>query len=135
MRNKHFLPAYIFGALIIIAASLPTESLNKFQKSNILFEIILSDYVLHFFALGIFAALLCYGFYRRGSIKFSYLRSGLFSFLFGLSVEFYQYFLPYRTFALNDLLSDLAGISVALVLCYIWIANRKLKKITHGMKY
>ena len=72
MRNKHFLPAIFFGVLILVGSSLPTEKIEKLQESSDVSNVVLSDYSLHFLAFGIFAVLLCYGFYKKRYHTFSF---------------------------------------------------------------
>jgi len=42
--------------------------------------------------------------------------------LYGVIIEVVQFFLPYRSFSLLDLLADLAGIALFLVLKHAWSA-------------
>jgi VanZ family protein len=121
-RNKHFLPAYIFGVLLLIGASVPSRSLAKIKDIHRFFDLVLSENSLHFFGFGIFAALLAWGYYKRKSSGVI-LKAGFFSFCFGLLIEVYQYFLPYRSAELSDLALDAAGILVMLVL--FWVIFRR----------
>lgn len=116
MKSRHFIPAWIFAGLIVISASVPNDELQKFKNLNKILEILLSDYILHFFAFGIFAGLFCYGYYRNKESFLLYLKVGLLSLCFGFFIEIYQIFLPYRSFDLHDIASDCVGIVAALLL-------------------
>jgi VanZ family protein len=124
MKNRPFLPAIVFGVLIFVSSSLPTRGWERVQALNKFFRILLSDYSLHFFAFGIFAVLLCYGFLKKDPSTLPCFKVGLISVSFGLFIEVYHSLLSYRSFSLNDLLSNLAGILVALILVRIFIAVR-----------
>jgi glycopeptide antibiotics resistance protein len=122
-KNRHFLPAYIFGVLILIGASMPTAGLRKIRRINDIFGIIFSDYSLHFFGFGVFAALLAWGYYKKKSSAVL-IRSGLLAFSFGLFIEVYQLFLPYRSFSIIDLAVDSAGIVFMLGLFWGIVIKR-----------
>lgn len=121
MKNRYFLPAYSFAALILVFASVPTGPLEKFQSFPKLIRFFLSDHSLHFFAFGILAALLCFGFYRIKYSSLPYLGIGLASLGFGLFIELYQIVLPYRFFEFYDLISDFLGITLALGIFGIFV--------------
>jgi hypothetical protein len=124
-RNRHFLPAYIFGMLILIGASMPTSGLRKIRRMNDLFSLAFSDTSLHFFGFGVFAALLAWGYYRTKSSAVL-LKSGVVAFSFGLFIELYQLFLPHRFFSLHDLAADGAGTVLLLVLFWGIVIKRNL---------
>ncbi|NQT80245.1 MAG: VanZ family protein [Candidatus Aminicenantes bacterium] len=124
MKNKYFFPAYIYGILILISSSLNPERLEKIQESNNFFDIILSDYSLHFFAYGAFAAFLFYGFYKIKRFPIPFVRIGLYSTAYGLFIEIYQIALPYRAFNIKDLISDIVGITAFLVIIRVFILKR-----------
>jgi VanZ family protein len=123
-KNKHFLPAYIFGVLLLIGASVPSRSLIRIKNIHRFFDALLSENSLHFFGFGIFAALLAWGYYKTKSSGV-FLKSGLFSFSFGLLIEIYHYFLPYRSAELSDLALDAAGILIVLGLFLVIFGRRK----------
>jgi len=109
-KNIHFLPAYLFGGLIFIGASVSTNELYKIQRLHVLLDLLFSDFSLHFFGFGGFALLLAWGDYKNES-SFPVLRAGVIAGCFGLTIEVYQLFLPYRDFSFKDMGADLAGIS------------------------
>ena len=130
MKSRHFIPAWIFAGVIVISASVPTDELQKFKNLNNILEILLSDYILHFFAFGIFAGLFCYGYYRNKESFLLYLKVGLLSLCFGFFIEIYQIFLPYRSFDLHDIASDCVGIVAALLLFKLITIRREPQSLS-----
>ena len=124
-RNKHFLPAYIFAALIFAGSSISTRELYKIRRMNELLHILFSEYSLHFFGFGIFAILLAWGYYKKKS-PFLLIRAGLLAFVFGAFIEVYQYFLPYRYFSFVDMAIDAAGIVIALAVFWFAVIEKRL---------
>jgi len=123
-KNKHFLPAYIFGVLLLIGASLPSRSLTKIQNIHRILDIVFSEYSLHFFGFGIFVGLLAWGYYQRKSTGI-FVKAGIISFSYGLLIEIIHYFLPYRSAELSDLALDAAGIALVLGLFWLVFGRRK----------
>lgn len=124
-RNKHFLPAYVFAALIFIGSSISTRGLYKIRRMHELLHFLFSEYSLHFFGFGIFAILLAWGYYKKKS-PFLLIRAGLLAFCFGSFIEAYQYFLPYRDFSLVDMAIDAAGIVLALAVFWVAVIEKRL---------
>ena len=124
-RNKHFLPAYIFAALLFAGSSISTRGLRHFRRMHEVLAILLSEYSLHFFGFGLFAILLAWGYYKKGS-SFLFLRAGLLALVFGAFIEVYQYFLPYRDFSLVDVGLDAAGIVLALAVFWFAVVKKRL---------
>jgi VanZ family protein len=112
IKNKHFLPSYIFALLIFISSSVPTGQVQEAKASHWLLEILLSDFSLHSLIFGAFAGLLCWGFYRTRNSDVPYIKIGLISVGYGLFIEIYQHFLPYRSLRLDDLIADAVGVIV-----------------------
>jgi VanZ family protein len=112
IKKTHFLPSYIFALLIFISSSVPTGQVQEAKASHWLLEILLSDFSLHSFIFGAFAGLLCWGFYRTRNSAVPYIRIGLISVGYGLFIEIYQHFLPYRSLRLDDLIADAVGVIV-----------------------
>lgn len=112
---RYFFPAVLFGVFMLVAATLPTEEIEKTQESHAFFRWALSDYVLHFGVFAVFTLLLCYGYRRLKSSPFPFIRTALLAASFGLFIEIYQFFIPYRSFSLNDFAADIAGTAAALV--------------------
>ena len=124
-KEKHFIPAYVFGGLIFIGASISTRGLTKIRGIHDLLDIVFSEYSLHFFGFGIFAILLGWGYYKSKSSSIL-VRAGFLSFGFGFIIEVYQKFLPYRDFSLVDVAIDCAGIVLALMLFWFVILKKHL---------
>ena len=128
IKNKHFLPAYIFVLLIFIFSSLPTDELQEAKTVHWILEILLSDFSLHSLVFGVFAGLLCWGFYKARNSAVPYIKVGLLSIGYGLFIEVYQYFLPYRSLRLDDLIADVAGVIVFSFLFKIFTIVAKHRK-------
>jgi hypothetical protein len=128
IKNKHFLPSYIFALLIFISSSLPTSQVQKVRTFHILLDIILSDFSLHFFIFGVFAGLLCWGFHRARNSAVPYIKIGLISIGYGLFIEIYQHFLPYRSLKLDDLIADAVGVVVFSFLFKIFTIIEKRRQ-------
>ena len=90
-----------------------------------LLEIVLSEYSLHFFGFGVFAILLAWGYYKKKS-SFLLVRAGLLALVFGVFIEVYQYFLPYRDFSIVDMAIDAVGIVLALAVFWFAVVNKRL---------
>ena len=125
VKNKHFLPAYVFGVLLLIGASLPSSGIRKIQNIHRFLDIVFSEFSLHFFGFGIFAGLLAWGYYQRKSIGI-FLKAGMISLCFGFLIEVYHYFLPHRSAELTDLALDAVGIALVLGLFWLVIIRRNL---------
>jgi hypothetical protein len=124
-KDKHFIPAYVFGVLLFVGASISTRGLSKIRGIHELLDLAFSQYSLHFFGFGIFAFLLAWGYYKNKSSAVL-VRSGLLAGLFGVVIEVYQSFLPYRDFSVVDIGIDLAGIAVALLLFWYAIIKKHI---------
>lgn len=123
--NKSFLPPLIWGLLIFVGASIPTFPLEKLRESNKIFDVFFSDISFHFVGFGLFAWFLCAGFFKQKKHALPYYRIGFYSFSFGVFIELYQIFLPYRHFSVLDLAVDCAGIGSALILFRHLLASRR----------
>ena len=130
-RNKHFLPAYIFAAMIFAGSSISTRGLRHFRRIHEVLEILLSEYSLHFFGFGLFAILLAWGYYKKES-SFLFVRAGLLALVFGVFIEVYQYFLPYRDFSLVDMAIDAVGIVLALAVFWFAVVKKRLFGLIHN---
>jgi len=124
-RNKHFLPAYVSAGLIFIGSSISTRGLSKIRRMHELLDIVFSEYSLHFFGFGIFAVLLAWGYYKNKSSSLL-MRAGLIACCFGVVIEVYQKFLPYRDFSFVDIAVDCAGIVLALGVFWFVVIKKHL---------
>lgn len=123
--SRYFIPAYVFGVLIIVGASISTSGLRRLKRMHEVLELILSEYSLHFFAFGIFAILLAWGYHKVKSSSIL-MRSGVVAISYGFLIEVYQIFLSYRDFSLMDVAVDGAGVVVALVLFWFVVIKKRL---------
>lgn len=107
--------------LIGIMSIIPNEALDKLSDTYKLFS---GGYLFHILAYGVFSffALLYNIAYQRHS-SFIIL---LFIAVYSIILEVIQYFLPYRTFNLYDILAGLIGIAVGAVIFFLY-RNIKLR--------
>ena len=124
-KDKHFIPAYVFAVLILVGSSISTSGLYKIRSIHELFHLIFSDYSMHFFGFGVFAILLAWGYYKNKTSLLLF-RAGLVACMFGLVIEVYQKFLPYRDFSLIDLAFDWAGVLLALPVFWYVVIKKHL---------
>lgn len=113
-----FVPAELFALLIWVQASLPGENLQRIQtapKSPWL-STILSDPVMHFLVFGFLTIFICIGFYGKSKWSLPLGKVAVISFGYSFVIEIYQGILPWRTFGLDDLVWNAAGILFFLVL-------------------
>ena len=75
------------------------------------------------------AALLCYYAFKRDGILFI-LMSGFLIFLYSVALEIVQFFLPYRTFNMDDIAANASGIFLFVV---IWIIYFQVLKSKHTL--
>lgn len=111
LKKRSFYPSYAFAFLIVVFSSLPTEQFEKIKEFSGIFQIVFSNFFLHFTAFGGLVILLYWGYKRTPNSRPPFLKMGMYSFLFGIFIEFYQLIFPYRHFALKDLAADLLGVT------------------------
>jgi len=112
-KLKNWIPAIIMMALIFMASATPGQVLRSvgFTKESY-----------HVDAHFLFFFLLCVGYYK--AVKNPALAWFL-TFLYALSDEFHQRFVPLRSSSLEDVLvAYAAGLAVVLIL---WVLPKKLK--------
>jgi VanZ family protein len=122
--KKPFFLVYVYAALLLIGASIPTSDLIRIQRLSKFFSAVLSDKTIHFIGFGLLAWLLCYGYHRAGKTRWLYLKSAVISVGYGFVIELIQIPLPYRIFSWDDLAADITGITLGLILFFIFIARR-----------
>jgi len=77
------------------------------------------------------AALLCHYNFRRDEIYFVLL-SGFILFLYGVVLEVIQFFLPYRTFNIKDVVANASGV---IIFIFFWaIYFQIVKRMREGNK-
>lgn len=105
--------------LIGIMSIIPDTALDKVSDTYKLFS---GGYLFHILGYGVFCffALLYNITYQRHSLFFIL----LFISIYSIILEVIQYFLPYRTFNLYDILASLIGVAVGVVFFFLY---RRLK--------
>lgn len=101
--------------LIGIMSIIPNEALDKLSDTYKLFS---GGYLFHILAYGIFCffALMYNITYQRHSLFIML----LFISIYSIILEVIQYFLPYRTFNLYDILASLIGVAVGVVFYFLY---------------
>ena len=109
--------AYIFG--VILVSVLPINGKGSSINHSFVLSIRL-DYLLHaaIYIPWIILVWLAFGNKIRTSV-FKIASWIFFSLFFAVAMEFIQYLLPYRTYNINDLLSNLLGAIIGLVFVVI----------------
>ena len=105
MRRGRCIPAGLFGLLLWIQASFPSDDLQRIQTApeNLLARVILSDAFLHCLGFGLLALLIWWGLHGESRNSFRFGKVVLLAFGFGVVIEAYQGVLPWRAFGLDDL--------------------------------
>ncbi len=122
-RKKNVLFTRIIYILLIILIGImsiiPNAALDKVSDTYKLFS---GGYLFHILAYGVFCffALIYNITYQRHSLLIIL----LFISVYSIILEAIQYFLPYRTFNLYDILASLIGVAVGVVFYFLY---RRLK--------
>ena len=109
-----FLLVIVYMALIFYLSSIPLEFpeiINELDPTK--FSLHLAEYTILGFLL----------FNAKKNFNFSFLVSSL----YGLSDEVHQYFVPYRTFSLFDLLADMIGSLFGIVI-FLYLQRTRFYK-------
>jgi glycopeptide antibiotics resistance protein len=101
--------------LIGIMSIIPDTALDKVSDTYKLFS---GGYLFHILAYGVFCffALMYNITYQRHSLFIML----LFISIYSIILEVIQYFLPYRTFNLYDILASLIGVAVGVVFYFLY---------------
>jgi len=116
VKDHPFIPAWAFAALIFVGCSVPVDKLSKISESNSILSVILSDPFLHFCMFGLLVWLICYGYYKSSRPRIPCIKIFFITISYGLGIEIWQAVLSYRSFSIYDLLFDLLGISVGIII-------------------
>ena len=110
--KKSLIPAYIFSFVIFIIASLSGNELDRIQKSpeTKWFQIALSDPFMHFIVFGVLAFLIYGGLYTSSRRNVSLVRVAFLACGYGLFIEVYQAIIPWRSFGIDDIIWNMAGV-------------------------
>ena len=115
LKNHATLIFWFYSVVVVLLCILPINgsesSLNNTYILNIRF-----DYLVHIFLF--IPWMLLWKLYSKTSFHhnigktFGVISIGL---LFAFGSELIQYFLPYRTFNINDLMANIAGIGIGII--------------------
>ncbi len=100
----YWFPIFLYCLLIFIQSSYPS-----IERTH---ELPYLDKVFHFVAYALLGALFLRAFKTsriKNNIRFILILSVLLSFLYGISDEIHQHFVPYRSADLMDVLADMLG--------------------------
>ena len=121
----------VFYALLMLGLYvIPTGGLHRVVRSSAILRLLLADATLHFLSFALLAWLLCRDHVRQPRLYISSLKIASLSLVYGLFIEIIQWFLPYRTFSLRDLLADAGGIVSA---CLLFLIMRRLRRRDAGL--
>jgi len=115
---------FIFWMMAITFLSImPHQDNNIIEKSNFT-ESGMEKHIVGYFV----AALLCYFAYKREGTLFI-LMFGFLIFFYSFAIEALQFFLPYRTFNIKDVVANASGIILFTIIwsLYLQILMRKQK--------
>jgi glycopeptide antibiotics resistance protein len=117
MKTRSFIPAYCFSLLLWVMASLPGEDVERVKRlsESQLLMIILSDPFIHFLVFGLLALLICRGFYQESWRSIPLSSVAILVIGYSFLIEVYQGILPWRSFGLDDLVWNTAGVLFFLV--------------------
>ncbi|MBI4684809.1 MAG: VanZ family protein [Nitrospirae bacterium] len=118
-KGKTFLKVVFFVCLatITVLSLIPSPEIDISKD--------ISDKFMHFMAYFITTALLCFAF-RPVRISLS-LIYGLLIFFYSIAIEIFQYFLPYRTCSLGDMIANLSGILSFIFPYVVYIKKNGLR--------
>jgi len=121
LRRGSLVPAYVYALALWVVASLPGDELQKIQMSpeNPLLRIIVSDPCMHFLVFGLLSMLICRGFQQKSRGSTPLARVAMLAIGYCLLIEVYQAILPWRSFGLDDVFWNTAGVLFFLALLKI----------------
>lgn len=108
----------------ILISSIPGSSISALEIQHL-------DKVAHFFVFSVLCTLFClrHHFVKKHTLKITMLKSGIYSFAYGIFEEAYQHFVPGRSSDLYDLAANVLGIAFSLFVFYA-ICRHKTKQKT-----
>jgi len=116
VKDHPFIPAWAFAVVMFGGCSVTVGKILKISESHPILSVILSDSFLHFCMFGLLVWLICYGYYKLGRSRMPHIKIFFMAISYGLAIEIWQAVLPYRSFSIFDLVFDLLGISVAIII-------------------
>ena len=118
------MPVILYAGAVIALSSIP--NLNPPP-----IKVLAADKVMHFIEYGIFALLAFRSFSNIGDdarINWALFLSSLFLCLFAVFDEYYQRFIPGRQFDIYDIITDVGG--AMLVLLLLWLRLKRKRNTT-----
>ena len=112
----------LFVLWIVAVAGLSVISYPGSKDLLISVKLTSSGFVMHSIAYFV-GILLCYFSFNKKNISFVLL-SGLLIFLFSVVLEVVQFYLPYRTFNVYDVVGNGVGVLVFVVVWMLFISHR-----------
>ncbi len=120
-RNRNLALALLFALSLWLIASLPGDDLQRIQSAptNPLLALAISDPVMHLLVSALLALLVCRSFWHPVD-RFTPFKAAFIAWGYGLLIEVYQGLLPWRSFGVDDLMWNTAGVVCFLVLFELW---------------
>jgi len=117
LKKNIVLIFYSYLVLVFLLHILPVNGQNSILNNNYIFKIRL-DYIGHFILFGLLSWLgLIYWKLRNQNI---YITITIIVFL-ALGYEIIQYFIPWRTFNINDLVANGVGMGLGMIVFFLFI--------------
>ena len=110
---KYFIPAILWGSLILYLSSGP-----GIQLPPSVWDFLAIDKLGHLIFYGILTFLIAFGFYKKnqGIQKKTLLKSLIISSIYGISMEIMQYsFFPNRYFEVLDIIANISGSLIGIL--------------------
>jgi len=127
MKKYPFAGIFIYAGLILTCGVIPPTFFREAQNIMSPIASLVSDHTLHGLGFGVFAWLLCFGYYSAGYRKLPLIRIITISLAYGLFIEAVQIPLPYRVFEWTDIYADGAGVLAAVILFILVIRIRYIR--------
>lgn len=121
---KYYLPSVLFAALIFFLSSLDQSTVGKFSWG-------IGDFFLHSAEYNLFGVTLIWAFYRekpRIELKPSYRLAVSTGALIAIADEFYQSFIPTRHSSVEDVVADVFGLILSIIIFSLMLKIPKLEK-------
>jgi VanZ family protein len=119
MKLKYTFPIIIYALALIVASVLPSGAALNEKKIGVLFELRL-DYFVHCCAyMGFYFLIIVTNLFKREVYPTkNFLHVFIGTLLLAIGTEVVQLFLSYRTFNLFDILANVSGIFIGVIILY-----------------